>query len=230
MRITAPPRQPDIGDNPFSQKPGKSVDYRPEIEVTDGQRARILTGSALFGVLFIVLAHEFGHWITGFVITGRPPDFLIVAVRQKQSDFSTLEGILIWGSGPVLHMALLWAAIAFSSAKIERYPRILSAAGGAALISVVIFFITWVGATFTETDTWENDLPKVATFAGSTARIWMHLLSLLIIGATVLAIRRWWAAVKATGRPGFYLSPAGLGAFQGAVFVVIANVFVALAL
>lgn len=231
VRITAPPRKSQAEESKlFDAGPGKSVKTGLPNEVTNDQRARILTGAALFGVLFIVLAHEFGHWLTGFIVTGRPPDFLVVAVRPKESDFSTIEGILIWGSGPVLHMALLWAAVLFTSAKIERYPRIMSATGAAAMFTVVIFVVTWMGAAFTGTDTWENDLPKVATFAGSTARIWMHLLSFLFIGATVVAIRRWWAAVKSTGRQGFYLSPAGLGAFQGAVFVLIANVFVALSL
>ena len=228
VKITAPPSRLNPNQIAYRQRySGKTGQAYSQTELTNDQRARILTGSALFGVIAIVILHEFGHWLAGFVVTGRAPDFLVVAVRQKVTEFSAFGGILTWGAGPVLHLAVLWAVVTFASTKGERYPRVLTAVGAGALFTLAVHIFSWVGATFTEPDSWGNDLPKVATFAGSTARIWMHLLSALFLGATVLLVRRWWVATQATGRPGFYLSPAIVGAFQGGVLVIIASLFVA---
>lgn len=227
VRITAPPKKEGLVE-PQSESTGSSV-IIPGREITGEQRARILTGSALFGVLLIVFLHEFGHWATGFLITGRAPDFLFVAVRQKVTEFSTFGGIFTWGAGPVVHITALWILTLFVSRKGERYPRLLSATGAAAVFTIIITLFIWGQATFTSSESWGNDLPKVATFIGSAERVWMHLLSATFMAAAIFALRRWWFTIQATGRPAMYYTPALYGTFQGGVFVLIATLFLAIA-
>ncbi len=230
VRITTPPRADSDGhkdggltaqiDRELSQRPpGKSFGR--------SQQARILTGSALFGVIVIVLLHEFGHWITGFAVTGRAPDFLFVAVRQKVSDFSTIGGIITWGSGPLLHLAAIWAAIVFVTSRSRSHPRLFAMTGGAILFTLVVHLVNWTGATFTSTDSWGNDLPKVATFFGSLARVWMHLMSIAFATALLLPAYVWMVAARSTGNQALYVTPAVVGAIQGGVLVLIATLFIA---
>lgn len=192
------------------------------------QQARILTGAALFGVIVIVLLHELGHWITGFAVTGLAPDFLFVAVRQKVADFSTIGGIITWGSGPLLHAVALWFIVIYVTSRSRSHPRLFLMAGGAVIFTVVIHLLNWIGATFTSPDSWGNDLPRVATFFGSWARFWMHVLNAGFMAAILLPAYVWFVVARSTGRQSLYITPAVLGAVQGGVLVVIATFLVAL--
>ena len=193
--------------------------------------ARILTGAALFGVVAIVLLHELGHWLAGLIITGRVPDFYLVAVRQKIEVFSTAGGIITWGAGPVAQAAVLWAILLLASARGERSPRLLVLTGGALLFTVVTHLAVWAGAAFTSPDSWGNDLPRVATFLGSDSdsaqRFWMHMLNAAYAAAIVTAARRWWKLVRVTDRISLYTSTTVIGAVEGGILVLIVTLFVA---
>ncbi len=192
------------------------------------QQARILTGSALFGVIVVVLLHEFGHWITGLAVTGLFPDFLFVAVRQKTTEFSTIGGIVTWGGGPFVHLIVVWAAIIFVTGRSRTHPRLFAATGGAVLFTLLVHLVNWAGATFTPPSEWGNDLPKVATFFGSWAQFWMHLLSAAFLVAILIPAYVWLTVTRTTGRQGLYLTPVVLGAIQGGILVVIITFFISI--
>ncbi len=228
VRITAPPGRAKTAD-PAQEKPVVgSLDASGNLVVEPGTQARILTGAALFGVVAIVLLHELGHWVTGFAVTGEVPRFLGVAVQQKVADFSTVGGVLTWGMGPFVHVAVLWGLVLASANRGRRSPRLMAIAGGAAIFTVVANLLIWVGASFSQQDTWGNDIPKVATFFSTAPRLWMHLLSALMMIAILGAAVRWWSSVQATGRPGLIISPTLVGAVEGVVVIVIATFFIEL--
>ncbi len=228
LRTTATPRlsdssSPEVDDQLFDLEQALA-----NATITRDQQARILSGSALFGVIAIVLLHELGHWIAGFTVTGVVPDYLFVAVRQSVTEFSRAGGILTWGAGPLAHIVVLWAIVLFVTGKGRKFPRLFAIAGGAAFFSVVVQLLIWASATFTSPNDWGNDLPRVATFLGSWAQFWMHLLSAVFTLATLGAAYWWWLSAKATGSPRLFVTPAIVGAIQGGVLVVIATFVVSL--
>lgn len=229
VRITRPPSRARSGSGQtleqFTAELNQSL---PGRGFGRSQQARILTGAALFGVIVSVLLHEFGHWLSGFAVTGMAPDFLLVAVRQKTAEFSTIGGIVTWGSGPLLHTAALWAIVIFVTSRSRTHPRLFAAAGGALVFALIAHSLNWTGATFTSPDSWGNDLPRVATFFGSWARFWMHMLSLIFMATILLPAYVWLTAARSTNTQSLYITPAVLGAVQGGVLVLIATFFVSL--
>ena len=199
VRITAPPRRAKTADPAQEKLAIGSLDASGNLVVEPGTQARILTGTALFG-----------------------------AVQQKVADFSTVGGVLTWGMGPFVHVAVLWGLVLASANRGRRSPRLMAIAGGAAIFTVVANLLIWVGASFSQQDTWGNDIPKVATFFSTAPRLWMHLLSALMMIAILGAFVRWWSSVQATGRPGLIISPTLVGAVEGVVVIVIATFFIEL--
>lgn len=228
VRITPPPRGGSAGSRTVEDLAAELTGQLAPKSFGRSQQARILTGSALFGVIVIVLLHEFGHWLSGFAVTGLAPDYLLVAVRQKTADFSTFDGVVTWGAGPLVHLIALWAIVIFVTSRSRTHPRLFAVAGGAVIFTVVVHLINWIGATFTSPDSWGNDLPRVATFFGSWARMWMHLLSLGFMAAILLPAYVWLTVARTTGIRGLHMTPALLGAIQGGVLVLIATFFVTL--
>ncbi len=228
VRITAPPRGEPAGSRTLEDLSAELDRHMAGRSLGRSQQARILTGSALFGVIIVVLLHEFGHWITGLLITGQAPDYLFVAVRQKTSEFSTFGGIVTWGGGPLIHLVAIWTAIVFVTSRSRSHPRLFVATGGAIIFTLVIHTMIWAGATFTSTDSWGNDLPKVATFLGSWARLWMHLLSIGYLAAMLVPAYVWFSVARTGRNRGIFVMPAILGAIQGGVLVVIVTFFVSL--
>lgn len=228
VRITTPPRRDDVAmPVPQAIASAPKLGQSGSVVAAD-QQARILTGSALFGVIVIVLLHEFGHWIAGFAVTGLAPDFLLVAVRQKVPDFSTAGGIVTWGAGPLVHITILWLFVYYVTSRSRTHPRLFAVTGGAIVFTLIVHLLTWASATFTSVDSWGNDVPRVATFFGSWARFWMHALSAGFMAAVLLAAYVWLVVARSTGRKGLFLYPSLMGAGQGAVLVLIATYFVSL--
>lgn len=228
LRITPPPR---TGSSAAEQEQNAvtidGIEFpRPQIDA--GSQARILTGASLFGVILIVLLHEFGHWISGLAVTGEVPRFYVVAVEQKVADFSTASGIITWGAGPAVHLAVLWGLVLAARRRGRRSPRLVAAAGGALMFTILVHLFIWGAAALTSTDSWGNDLPRVATFLGSKARLWMHVMSAAFILAVLAAGYRWLLTVLATGKPGLHISPTIIGTVEGTVMVLIGTVFVSL--
>ena len=225
VRITAPPRKPEIAGIGLSVLAGQNSPGEP---LNSEHQVRILIGSALFGVVLVVLLHEFGHWLAGLAITGRFPDYYIVAVRQKVEHFSTADGIITWGAGPVVQAVVLWGLVLIALAKGQRSPRLLAMAGGAAIFSLVTHLGTWAFATFSSSESWGNDLPRVATLLGSSERSWMHLLNAVFFTTILIAGYRWWKLTRSAERPGLYASSAAIGAFEGGILVLFATLFIAI--
>lgn len=229
VHITAPPRG-ELGANRTMDDLAAELDRSLFSKRSFGrsQQARILTGAALFGVIVVVLLHEFGHWLTGLLVTGQAPDYLFVAVRQKTTEFSTFGGILTWGAGPLLNLVAIWVAIIFMTSRSRTYPRLFAATGGAIIFTVIVHMLNWAGATFTSPADWGNDLPRVATFFGSWARFWMHVMSAGFMVAVLLPTYVWITVARTASNQGLYLTPTVLGAVQGGILVVIITFFVAL--
>lgn len=221
MRITPPPKLSES----ISKATLASVD---KTVMSSDRQARILTSTALFGVLAVILLHEFGHWLTGLIVTGQVPDFYIVAVRQKVESFSTVGGIVTWGSGPVVQLGVVWGMVLLATRQGRFRPRLLTMAGGAAIFSVALQLTTWVFAGISSSESWGNDLPKVATFFGSADRFWMHLLSGLFFTAILFATKRWWKTVRGLEHRSIHTASAFVGALEGGAFIVIATLFVEL--
>jgi hypothetical protein len=173
-----------------------------------------------------VILHEFGHWLTGLVLTGRVPDFYVVAVRQKVEHFSTASGIVTWGAGPVVQLAVVWTLVVLATRRGKYRQRLVAMAGGAVIFAAISQLAIWIIAGFSSTDSWGNDLPKVASLLASGERLWMHLLSAVFFIAILVAARRWWSAVALLERRGMHLTTAAIGAVEGAVFTVVATLFV----
>ena len=232
VRITAPRRTPKSPGAAGIGVPDLARQITVALPIGPEQQARILTGAAIFGVFAIILLHEFGHWFAGLAVTGRFPDFYIVAVRQKVEQFSTAGGIFTWGAGPVAQAAVIWVVVLLASARGERSPRLLVIAGGAIIFTLVTHIFVWLFAAFSSPDSWGNDLPRVATFLGSgtdsTQRLWMHLLNAAYSTAILSAAYRWWKLVRVTSRTSLFASSSAIGAFEGGIVVVVATLFLAL--
>ena len=229
VRITAPPTRTPESNYPPTEFGRSSTRADTNSEPGRSEQARILTGAALFGVIASVLLHEFGHWIAGLLVTGQPPQFLFIAVRQPTDQFSTFGGIVTWGAGPLLHVVALWIAYLSVAGKVRRHPRLFAATGGALFFALAVTVVSWLAASFSGPASWQNDIPRVATYFGSLGRIWMHLLSLLTAGAIAVLAYRWVVAARSSGRPGLHVSPALIGAIQGGVLVLIATFLISLA-
>lgn len=228
VRITPPPSQHGARSRTLADLSAELDRQFSTRSHGRSQQARILTGSALFGVIVIVLLHEFGHWLSGFAVTGMAPDFLLVAVRQKTAEFSTFGGIFTWGAGPMLQAVMIWISVIFVTSRSRSHPRLFAVAGGALAFTLIVHLVNWGGATFTSQDSWGDDLPRVATYFGSWARFWMHLLSAGFMAVILLPAYVWLTVARSNGTKGLYTTPVALGAIQGLVLVLIATFFVSL--
>lgn len=185
------------------------------------RQARILTGAALLGIIVTVLTHEFGHWVTGFALTGMAPDFYVLAVRQKTDTLSTSEGILIWLAGPVFHMAMLWAMVLLTPFAGRYSTRLVAASGAALIFSIVLVAATWTFAAFSTPADWGDDLPKVASFFSSDQGVWMHLLNATFMTGILAATGYWLWSTRRSGNARVFAGPVAVGVIEGMVALLI---------
>jgi hypothetical protein len=223
IRITAPRR--GSASTGIGKEPAEPVnyDFRPSRE----QQARILTGSALLGVLAVVLLHELGHWVAGLIVTGQAPDFYGVAVRQQTTEFSTTEGVVTWLAGPAVQLAAVWALTLLIPASEKYAARLAAAAGAAILFSLALTAVTWALAATSSPSEWQDDLPKVASFFPSNSWALMFLLNGAFMAAVIAAGLRW-QGIKGRLNSKLFAGPIAVGTVQGGVVVLAGSVLVAL--
>ena len=225
VRITAPPRAAPPGD-----LSGTSVIALLQPDVDDRQRARILAGAALAGVIFTVLAHEFGHWLAGLLVTGDVPDYLLVAVRQKVSTFTVAEGMTIWLAGPAFHLAALTFLAMLSMRTGGHGARTTVALGAAVLFSLVVALASWAIALATPPSEWSDDVPRAATFLRGPRMLWMNFMAAAYVATLGFPLVYWLRSIRRTSNTAMLLVPALVGAFEGLILLLAATWVVSLSL
>ncbi len=100
--------------------------------------------------------------------------------------------------------------------------------GAVSIVAAVVIAIAWIVASFADSESWNNDLPKVAALLGSPEHLWLYLLSGGFLAVLLSGLFVWFRAARSTGRQSIYVVPAVTGAIQGAVVLVIATFLLSL--